>query len=112
MVLYLFYIMFGIYKFVDGGVTIIRIVLMALSFITILALAGRAGEWARLTAIVFAGAMLLLGFALIGMSIWSALATENFIGFLLLGGIIIAPISACTIHVLRKRVSALSVKAA
>ena len=78
---------------------------MALSLVTIVALAGRGGQLARRTAMVFAGLLLLLGLAAIGVSIWSAITPQDFIGVALAAGIIIALISGATILVLRKRPS-------
>ena len=105
IVLYVFQILVGVYQLVEHGISILRLVIMALSLVTVLALAGKGGELARRTALVYAGLMLVLGLVAVGMSIWSALTSDRFFGLGLIAGAIILPVSAFTIFVLKKNVS-------
>lgn len=105
--LYALYIVAGIYMFVTRGLSIVQLVVLAITVITILALTRRFGNWTRIVGLVYSSLMLFIGVTLIGFGVWKVVTdSSEFIAFVALGALTGA-ISAATIWALRAPASAL-----
>ena len=96
----------GLFSLVSGEFSIVRLAMLALVVITIVALIGKAGEWARIAGLVFSGLLLLAGLAFIGFGVWSWVTGRPELLALALIGIGFAGISAWTIWTLRRSTAA------
>ena len=99
-VVYALYIVWGIYFFSRSA--ILLLVTVVPNVITILALSGKFGNWARISALLFAGLTFLSAISMIASGIWQFLnGSTDQMWVLYMAGPIFAAVSGLTIWALK-----------
>ena len=97
---YAVYAALGLYGFVSGGFNFVRIGVAAFAIITIVALTGKAGNWARLGALLFNVLLLLSGIMLLVFGVWSPDSAGPLPLSLLVTGAVLAAMAGLTLWTL------------
>ena len=83
---YVLYCAAGVFSVVTGRASLLGSVFLAAGIVTLLALVGKAGRWARITGLVLGAILSLIGLAGTIAGIWTVLAGDaSAIGLLVIG---------------------------
>jgi len=103
LILIAFYALFsivGLILIAARGGTYYQLIFVVLSYVTILALSEKAGEWARIAALLFGGSVLLATSAVMVLSLIQLFGTRSFGLIPMIAAPIIAVFAAFTIRAL------------
>lgn len=101
--LWALYAAVGLVSFVNGGFSFVRVAILLFVVITIVALTGKAGQWATTAALVFSGILVLLGAAIAALGAWGWLSDSSIPAFFVLVGLMFAAVAGWTIYELRHK---------